>query len=910
MNRDFIANISGQWLETLYDAWRRDPASVSDDWSAFFRGFEMGSSGPVEHPAEHMDERTSLKLSGVQSLIYRYRNIGHLLACTDPLSPCLIDHPLLHLSAFGLDDDDLDTPFTTRRFLKQTATLREIVATLSETYCREIGVEFMHIQDPSERQWLIERMEPVRNRPLYSDAEKLHILTKLQEAALFELFLQRRFPGQKRFSLEGGEVLIPVLDALVRNCPAHGISDVILGMAHRGRLNVLAHIFGKPYENIFAEFRDTEEFGFNGDGDVKYHKGHSAQTALPDGSVHLTITANPSHLEAVNPVVEGKCRARQDRYGTDGHKRVLPLLIHGDAAFAGQGSIMEVLNMSRLEGYGTGGSVHVVLNNQIGFTTLPKDARSTQYATDVAKMLSCPVFHVQGESPEAAVHAIRLALDYRQAFARDVVVELICYRRHGHNEGDEPAFTQPLMYRQIQGRPSVDRIYASQLQEGGTAAELLEQDGGLIQQRLESSLEKSPQSLDVGFQQYWSTIGRDYLPVPVSTDVTEETLLTLSRRLAELPPGFVPHAKVQALVQKRFEAILKGGAIDWGNAETLAYGTLLDEGTSVRISGQDSRRGTFNHRHCVLHDVNDDRIHVPLATVCRDGSTFQAWDSLLSEFGVLGFEYGYALETPAALTIWEAQFGDFANGAQVIIDQFIVSGESKWNRACGLVMLLPHGYEGQGAEHSSARVERYLQMCARHNMLVCMPSTPAQMFHLLRRQIKQPFRKPLVVFTPKSLLRHPDCTSTIADLTAGGFRELIVDAGPHGQVTTILIGSGKICHELLGEKRRRGDVTTAIVRIEQLYPLRQEQLNDVLRSFPESARFSWVQEEPENMGAWSFIRPMLIEAVGRVECIARPADCCPAVGSHRVHALEQEAIITAAFRPLTALSVDKPDQPV
>ncbi|HEY4745596.1 MAG TPA: 2-oxoglutarate dehydrogenase E1 component [Desulfuromonadaceae bacterium] len=894
MNNTFLTNISEEWLDTLYTAWQQDAAAVPEEWRRFFSGFELGLAEPGR-TAGPMDEARALKQSAVQSLIYRYRSVGHLLACTDPLSPCRLEHPLLSLAAFGLDAADLDTTFATPRFMKPRATLAEVVACLRATYCHEIGVEFMHIQDPEERQWLIDRMEPCRNRPDLSLDERLQILETLHRAALFESFLHRRFIGQKRFSLEGGEMLIPVLDVLVRECPGAGVHDLVLGMAHRGRLNVLAHIFGKPYENIFAEFRDTLAFGFVGDGDVKYHKGYSADAELADGRVHLTIAANPSHLEAVNPVVEGKCRARQDRSGADGAGRVLPIQIHGDAAFAGQGSIMEVLNMSQLDGYRTGGTIHIVLNNQIGFTTLPRDARSTSYATDAAKMLACPVFHVQGEAPEAAVHAARLAMEYRRTFGRDVVLELICYRRHGHNEGDEPAFTQPQMYRQINGRPPVNRIYSDVLAGEGVDPGLLAGMEQAILDRLEASLTKEPQVRSIGFQDVWSGISPDYSPDRVETGVPAERLRSLAARLAELPAGFTPHAKIQTLVAKRFEAVTEGSGIDWGNAETLAYATLLTEGLSVRLSGQDSRRGTFNHRHAVLHDINEDRTFTPLAGLAQDGAGFQVWDSLLSEFSVLGFEYGYSLETPQGLTIWEAQFGDFANGAQVIIDQFIASGETKWNRASGLVMLLPHGYEGQGAEHSSARIERYLQLCARENMIVANPSTPAQMFHLLRRQVKQAFRKPLIVFTPKSLLRHPVCVSTVADLAGGAFSELLLDAPDPTQAERVLLCSGKICYDLLEERTRRGAANTAIIRIEQLYPLRTDLLDGLLGQLPPHLPCAWVQEEPENMGAWSFLRPVLSERRPGIRCIARPADCCPAVGSHHLHAEEQAALVRAAF---------------
>ncbi|NTV49753.1 MAG: 2-oxoglutarate dehydrogenase E1 component [Geobacteraceae bacterium] len=895
MNGSFLAAMPGESLDALYRQWQRSVDSVPDEWRLFFSGFELGlDSGSVKDG--ETGEQAALKLLGVQSLIYRYRSIGHLLACTDPLSPCQLFHPLLELSTFGLDENDLDTVFACRSFLKPRASLREILEIMRETYCQETGIEFMHIQDPDELQWLIDRMEPCRNNPVFSIAEKLHILEKLHQAALFESFLHRRFVGQKRFSLEGGEIMIPVLDRIINGCQNAGITDVVMGMSHRGRLNVLAHIMRKPYETLFAEFKESISPGFMGDGDVKYHKGHSSDIDLDGYQVHVTVAANPSHLEAVNAVVEGKCRARQDRYGVDGAGKVLPVLIHGDAAFAGQGSVMEVLNMSQLEGYGTGGTIHVVLNNQIGFTTLPRDSRSTCYATDIAKMLSCPIFHVQGEAPESALHAVDLAMEYRRTFHRDVVIELICYRRYGHNEGDEPAFTQPRMYQQIAYRPPVNQIYATVLaEESGVSKETLELLERGVSEALENSFNKPPVVVPVGFADQWSNISAKYSSEPVETAVSDEKLVTVARRLAVLPSDFMPHAKIGSLIQKRFEAVLKGVGIDWGNAETLAYATLLDQGYSVRISGQDSRRGTFNHRHCVVIDSNDERNYTPLETVARDGAAFQAWNSSLSEFGVLGFEYGYSLETPGCLTLWEAQFGDFANGAQVVIDQFIASGETKWNRASGLVMLLPHGYEGQGAEHSSARIERYLQMCASENMIVACPSTPAQMFHLLRRQMLQSFRKPLVVFTPKSLLRHPGCSSAVDEFCTGTFQTCIAAPGDLSSARQVLFCSGKIYYELETERIRLERSDTVIVRIEQLYPLDFDAVRAAIDVCGKECRLYWVQEEPENMGAWHYIERQFNMLSASVGYIGRPADSCPAVGSHHIHAEQQENILRKVF---------------
>ncbi len=895
MDKSFLAAMSGEYIDALYRNWQRSADSVPEEWRLFFSGFECGLSAPVNDHV--LDEQAALKLSGVQSLLYRYRSLGHLLACTDPLSPCQLSHPLLELASFGLDDSDLDTSFACRRFLKPRATLREVLETMRETYCRETGVEFMHIEEPDERQWLIDRMEPCRNHPDFSIPDKMQILEKLHQAALFELFLHRRFVGQKRFSLEGGEILIPVLDRIICGCPENGVTDVVMGMSHRGRLNVLAHILRKPYETLFAEFKDTIQLGFLGDGDVKYHKGHSCNINLDGHKVHVTIAANPSHLEAVNAVVEGKCRARQDGYGANGAGRVLPVLIHGDAAFAGQGSVMEVLNMSQLDGYSAGGTIHIVLNNQIGFTTLPKDSRSTCYATDIAKMLSCPIFHVQGEAPEAALHITDLAMEYRRTFRRDIVIELICYRRHGHNEGDEPAFTQPKMYQQIATRPTVNRIYAAFLaEEAGISAEMLELVEQRVNEALESSFQKTPTVEPIGFSDRWSSITGRYTNEPVETAVSPEKMVTIARRLATLPSGFTPHKKIGALMQKRFEAVLKGGGIDWGNAETLAYATLLDQGYSVRISGQDSRRGTFNHRHCVVIDSHDERNYVPLTAVVRDDASFQAWNSPLSEFGVLGFEYGYSLETPNCLTLWEAQFGDFANGAQVIIDQFIANGETKWNRASGLVMLLPHGYEGQGAEHSSARIERYLQLCASDNIIVATPSTPAQIFHLIRRQMLHSFRKPLIIFTPKSLLRHPICSSTVAEFCEGTFQTCLCNHADLSSAKHLLFCSGKIYYELEEERIRRERSDTIIVRMEQLYPLDTAAVQNILDQCGSNCRLYWVQEEPENMGGWYYIERYFNSVSVTIEYIGRQADSCPAVGSHHIHSEQQLDILTRAFQ--------------
>lgn len=897
----FFGNVSPEWIEAQYLIWRESPDRVTPSFRAFFSGFELGEEAAAGLPGkECLAPELALKQSSVQSLIHRYRDIGHLLACTDPLSPCKINHPLLDLEAFNLDESDLDRIFHTRRFMKESATLREIVAVMRETYCRSIGVEFMHIQEPAERQWLMDRMEPIRNRLEFTEEEKLAILRKLKEAALFEGFLHRKFPGQTRFSLEGGETLIPLLDSAVSQAAYLGVTDLILGMPHRGRLNVLATVFRKPLENIFAEFADNVEHGVVGEGDVKYHKGFSLDVPLPDGKhIHLTMAANPSHLEAIDPVVEGKSRARQDRYGDGGEKRVLPVLIHGDAAFAGQGVVAETFNLSQLGGYRTGGTVHIVLNNQIGFTTLPADARSTRYATDMAKMVMAPIFHVHGEDPEAAVHVMRLALEYRQAFAADVVVELICYRRYGHNEGDEPYFTQPQMYEKIKDRPQVADIYARTLMEQGVAEERIREMNGEITARLEKAAGKEAAVADAGFKGEWGKVQREYTSMKVETGVGKVTLLELAERLARVPPGFTPHPKVAAVMGKRREAVVKGEGIDWGNGEALTFATLLREGFSIRLSGQDVRRGTFSQRHCALFDLTTEEAYFPLDTTVSNGAFFRAYDSMLSENAVLGFEYGYSIESPDTLSIWEAQYGDFANGAQVVIDQFVASGETKWDRVSGLTLLLPHGYEGQGAEHSSARIERFLELCGDNNMQVAYPSTPAQYFHLLRRQIRQPFRKPLVVFTPKSLLRHPSCVSSLEELTSGWFREILPSGENPEKVHAVLICSGKIYYELMERKERDGLADTAIIRIEQFYPLRTDLLRETISRYKNAGSYIWVQEEPRNMGAWSFIRPHLTDILGKEPgCVGRREEAAPAVGSHRVHKQEQEKILIDAFQNL------------
>jgi 2-oxoglutarate dehydrogenase E1 component len=884
-------NVSPQWLEEHYRLWREHPAQLPADWQAFFAGFDLARELPGG------DSDLAIKTSAVDSLIYRYRDLGHLQAWINPLDE---ERPApladLKLTAYGLDDSDLDRTFRPLRY-PGPATLRDIVATLNATYCGSIGVEFMHIQEPGHRLWLRERMEATRNRAELTPEERLAILAKLQEATLFEQFLHRRFLGQKRFSLEGGEALIPLLDAVVERAASAGVTDLVMGMSHRGRLNVLANIFAKPLENIFAEFQDNLELAFVGEGDVKYHQGFSSDRRIGGATIHLSLASNPSHLEAVDPVVIGKCRARHVSYGPGGRKRVLPLLIHGDAAFAGQGLVAEVFNLSQLDGYQSGGTLHIVLNNQIGFTTDPTHARSTPYATDVAKMLAVPIFHVNGEDPEAVVQVARLALEYRQAFARDVVVELLCYRRHGHNEGDEPAFTQPLMYAKIHRRPPAHEIYAAALERAGVARNTLMEPAARFAERLEAALAlPADPRRGLGFNAKWGQIQRDVSAAEPDTAVAAERLRALGERLARIPAGFHAHAKVARLLEKRRDQIVQGQGIDWAGGEALAFATLLDEGVPVRLSGQDSRRGTFNQRHAAVIDQQSGQCYVPLAFVAPGQAPVQIYDSMLSEAAVLGFEYGHSLEMPDGLTIWEAQFGDFANGAQVIIDQFVASGHAKWDRASGLTLFLPHGYEGQGPEHSSARIERYLDLCAEHNLQVAYPSTPAQLFHLLRRQVMLPYRRPLIVFTPKSLLRLPACTSTLDDFTGARFTPLLADPQPPEQVQTLLLCTGKLYYELAERRAFERLAGVTIWRLEQLYPLHLDNLAAAFAGWPELARIAWVQEEPKNMGAWPFLRPHLVRLFGREpEFVGRPPAAATAVGSHRRHGKEQTLLLDRAF---------------
>jgi 2-oxoglutarate dehydrogenase E1 component len=902
---DLAAAWNAEFIDEQYKRWKADPASVSRDWRFFFEGFELAASGASE-TAEGFDEKQLLRQSRVESLIYRYRDLGHLLACLDPLAACPTEHPLLALEAFNLTPQDLDREFFTRRFAaSRHAPLKEIIQALKETYCRSIGVEFMHLQDPAERRWLLDRMEPIRNRPNLKPDAKQRILNSLVRTALFEQFLNKKYIGVTRFSLEGGDALIAALDFLIQHLVESGGREIILGMSHRGRLNVQANILQRSYEDIFSEFEscyNPEEIV--GAGDVKYHNGYLADLKIPNNKrLRMYLMNNPSHLEAVDPVVVGFTRARQDLVGDSSGAQVLSLLIHGDAAFAGQGIVAETLNMSQLEGYKTGGTIHIIINNQIGYTTLPENARSTRYSTDIAKMLMVPIFHVHGENPEAVLHVSRLAADYRLEFGKDVVIDLVCYRRYGHNEGDEPYFTQPRMYDRIRQRPSLHRLYADQLiSENIVGQDDIDKMTAAINSQLDRAYANVHGSEcpfpESWFYEEWEGISATYTHDPVATGVAKDVLTFLAKKLNTVPDDFAMNPKLQRLLKKRLESVEHGKGIDWANAEALAFASLLQEGFSIRLSGQDSSRGTFSQRHSTLIDIQNEKRYLPLNLIDADQARFYVYDSLLSEVGVLGFEYGYSLARPDCLVLWEAQFGDFVNNAQAVIDLFIASGETKWQRLSGLVLLLPHGYEGMGPEHSSARLERFLQLCAADNIQVCNPTTPAQYFHLLRRQVKTRFRKPLIVMTPKSLLRHPLAISKIDDLSAGHFQPVLDDPGGSKQATTVLVCSGKIFYELFQGRNELEKTGVAIVRLEQLYPFPESLLKKVFQKYGQTKKWFWVQEEPQNMGAWQFVQSRLNTASEKsFSYIGRKASSSPATGFPGLSKLEQQAIVAQALGP-------------
>ncbi len=920
------------FVEELYENYLANPQSVPDEWRDYFDRLQVlpGAAGrdvahaPVVEAFAQRARDGSLRATGpapsaasvnrkqvyVQVLIGAYRMIGGRWADLDPLKrmprPPV---PELEPAFYDLTEADMETVFDTGTLVgPERARLRDIVQILRETYCGTIAAEYMYVSDPAQKRWIQQRLESVRGQPQFSTEVRKRILERLTAAETLERYLHTRYVGQKRFSLEGGETLISIMDEVVQRAGSQGVEELVIGMAHRGRLNVLVNTLGKSPGELFSEFEGKHAHELSS-GDVKYHNGFSSDVSTPSGPIHLTLAFNPSHLEIVNPVVEGSVRARQHRRGDHAGDKVISVLIHGDAAFAGQGVIMETLNLAQTRGYGTGGTVHVVVNNQIGFTTSdPRDARSTVYCTDVAKMIEAPIFHVNGDDPEACLFITQLAMDFRKEFKKDVVVDLVCFRRLGHNEQDEPFVTQPLMYKKISQHPGTRKLYGDKLvAQGVVSADTPDRLVKEYRAALDLGRHTSSPVLSNFQRQYaidWSAYNAAKWTDQAETALPIAELQRLGELLTAPPAGFKLHPVVERVVQGRREMVEGKRALDWGMAETLSYASLLVNGYGIRLSGQDSGRGTFAHRHAVWHDQNRERwdagSYVPLQHLSDKQAEFQVIDSVLSEEAVLGFEYGYACAEPNELVIWEAQFGDFANGAQVVIDQFITSGEAKWGRLCGLVMMLPHGFEGQGPEHSSARIERYLQLTAEHNIQVCVPSTPAQIFHLLRRQMVRNFRKPLVIMTPKSLLRKAEAVSSLKELAKGGFQTVIgeVDALEVDGVTRVIACSGKVYYDLLAARRERRLDNVAIIRVEQLYPFPHKQFAAEMKRYPNAKEVVWCQEEPQNQGAWYQSQHYFLEnmrADQKLFYAGRPSAAAPAVGYAAKHNEQQKKLVDQAF---------------
>jgi len=929
MSTSFTARWNEAAIDENYEKWRRMPASVSPDWAFFFEGFELGfaryqrngAKPPIEPPSTSLTGRSTTLESRVEALIYTYRTLGHTLAKLDPLSDEIPYQPLLELKEFGISSADLDQTVSSRSYRNgKPMKVREVVEEMKAIYCSTLGVEYMHIQNPRIRHWIRERVESRLAAPEVSnddskrkDAATPHfrILRTLHKAESFENFLHTTYVGSKRFSMEGGESMMVALSEILHRSPGLGIKEIVLGMAHRGRLNVLTNFLKKPFEILFNEFSDKYDPDLgDASGDVKYHLGYQTTRRNEQGEeVEVYLAANPSHLEAVDPVVLGKARARQRILeDTVERRKVVPILIHGDAAFPGQGIVAECFNLSQLAGYRVGGTVHLIVNNQIGFTTLPADSRSTLYCTEIAKTVEAPVFHVNGDDPIAVAEAARISLAFRQEFGRDVVVDIVCYRRYGHNEGDEPLFTQPDLYKIIRSHPRPSEVFLKRAQELGTLTrEDFDASWKKSQSQLEAALAEMKKGIvtDVKANQA-AFVGSTAVFQPpysfraIKTAISEKTLRTIVEGLTTVPSDFRVLPKIRkTIMERRRDIFAKGGPYDWAYGEALAFGSLMLQGIPVRLSGQDSRRGTFSHRHSVFYDeVNRER-YIPLKHLSPGQASFCVYNSPLSEAAVLGFDYGYSMDYPKMLCIWEAQFGDFANGAQVIIDQFIASGETKWLRPSSLVLLLPHGYEGQGPEHSSARLERFLQLCANENMEVCNLTTPAQYFHVLRRQMLRDFRKPLIIMTPKSLLRSESAVSTSEDFTHGAFHEIMEGPKPKdpAKVERLILCSGKVYYDLLAY-RRKNDLENrcALVRLEQIYPLNEETLRSITAPYAHAKEIIWCQEEPENMGAWNHLLPKLMKFFGRpIGFAGRESSASTAVGSTAAHTLEQTTLIAQAF---------------
>ncbi len=927
-NTSLLSGGNNAFVEGLYEDYLQDPAAVPAEWRAYFDKLQSSNlphdvaHSPIQHGFLELGKRQAQsplradetrKQAEVLQLINTYRFLGARIADLDPLQR----HPKpevaeLNLSYYGLGEADMETTFFTGSLVGGVRmTLREIYQRLRRIYCSSIGAEYMYINSVPHKRWIQARLEGDAGVLRYSGETKKRVLERLTAAEGLERYLHTKYVGQKRFSLEGGDTLIPLLDHLLQRAGEQGVKESVIGMAHRGRLNVLVNTLGKLPHELFAEFEGihTEHLA---SGDVKYHQGFSSDIATPGGAMHLTLAFNPSHLEIVNPVVEGSVRARQHRRQDFKGKQVLPILIHGDAALAGQGVNQETFNLSQTRGYGTGGTVHIVVNNQIGFTTSdPRDVRSSLYCTDVAKMVEAPIFHVNADDPEAVMLVTEIALDFRMQFGKDVVIDMVCFRKLGHNEQDEPLVTQPLMYRKVNQHPGTRALYAKRLLEQGVLV-TGEDDAMIAAYRNAMDEGRNPiqpvlTDFKLEYAVSWSRFtGGNSWRTPAITSLPRETLLQLAQRLVAIPENFKLHSRVEKIITDR-TAMGKGElALDWGMAENLAYASLVAEGYPVRLSGEDCGRGTFFHRHAVLHDLNreqwDEGVYIPLQHIASDQADFAVIDSILSEEAVLGFEYGYATAEPDTLTLWEAQFGDFANGAQVVIDQFITSGEAKWGRLCGLTMLLPHGYEGQGPEHSSARIERYLQLCADYNIQVCIPSTAAQIFHLLRRQMLRPYRKPLIVFTPKSLLRSKDASSPLQMFAEGCFQAVIpeVDALPAAKVQRLIMCSGKVYFDLIKYRREKGIDNVAVIRLEQLYPFPHDEFTVQIAEYPNAKEVVWCQEEPGNQGAWHRIQHYLLRHLREgmhLDYSLRPSSASPAAGYLATHNEQQKDVVAAAFRP-------------
>ncbi|MGF1722762.1 2-oxoglutarate dehydrogenase E1 component [Vibrio kyushuensis] len=919
-----LAGANATYVEELYETYLSDPDLVSEEWKRVFEDLPTQSSEVVEQPHSRVrdyfrrlaqetkhynvqvsDPDVDVKQVKVLQLINAFRFRGHQAANLDPLGlwirPAVAD---LDPSFHNLTEEDFDETFNVGSFAigQETMVLRDLYKALKQTYCGSIGAEYMHMTNTEQKRWIQQRLESVSGQPSFNRDEKQAFLEELTAAEGLERYLGAKFPGAKRFSLEGGDALIPMTKELIRHAGGQGMREVVVGMAHRGRLNMLVNVLGKKPQDLFDEFAGKHDDTW-GTGDVKYHQGFSADFATPGGDVHLVLAFNPSHLEIVNPVVIGSVRARQDRLNDKDGSVVLPITVHGDSAIAGQGVVQETFNMSQTRGFRVGGTIRIVVNNQVGFTTSnPRDTRSTMYCTDIAKMVQAPIFHVNADDPEAVAFVARLALDYRNEFKRDVVIELVCYRRHGHNEADEPNATQPLMYQKIKKHPTPRKLYADVLIDRGefdieTATELVNGYRDALDHGEVVVKEWRPMALhSVDWSPY---LGHDW-DMEWDSKIDVERLKELGNRICQYPESHKLQSRVNKLVNDRVAMVSGEKRVDWGMAETMAYATLVDDGKRIRISGQDSGRGTFFHRHAVLHNQIDASTYVPLSNIHDKQGPFQVYDSVLSEAAVLAFEYGYATAEPGGLTLWEAQFGDFANGAQVVIDQFISSGEQKWARLCGLTMLLPHGYEGQGPEHSSARLERYLQMCAEQNMQIVVPSTPAQVYHMLRRQVVRPMRRPLIVMSPKSLLRHPLCTSSFEDLAEGTFQAAIgeVDDLEASNVKQVVFCSGKVYYDLLEQRRNNEQDDIAIVRIEQLYPFPLEEVQAAIAAYSNAKEFVWCQEEPQNQGAWYSSQHNFLAAIpagGKLRYTGRPASASPAVGYMSVHLKQQKALVEDAL---------------